>query len=72
MYFYVLMEIIEKWKVKNKMRISDIFYCIISEKARTHKKLRVVYENEALKERQCQNWFAKFQLKKNIEICFIY
>ncbi|KAL2731775.1 Histone-lysine N-methyltransferase SETMAR [Vespula squamosa] len=26
-----------------------------------HKKLCAVYANEALKERQCQNWFAKFR-----------
>ena len=26
-----------------------------------HKELRAVYGDEALKERQCQNWFAKFR-----------
>ncbi|XP_073967892.1 histone-lysine N-methyltransferase SETMAR-like [Bombus fervidus] len=29
--------------------------------SQAHKKLRAVYGNEALKERQCQNWFAKFR-----------
>ncbi|XP_033178062.1 histone-lysine N-methyltransferase SETMAR-like [Bombus impatiens] len=36
----------------------------ISEKAGTHRKHAsnyAVYGNEALKERQCQNWFAKFR-----------
>ncbi|EFN65190.1 Histone-lysine N-methyltransferase SETMAR, partial [Camponotus floridanus] len=28
--------------------------------SQAHKKLCAVYGNEALKERQCQNWFAKF------------
>lgn len=29
--------------------------------SQAHKKLCAVYGNEALKERQCQNWFAKFR-----------
>ena len=29
--------------------------------SQAHKKLYAVYKNEALKERQCQNWFAKFR-----------
>ncbi|EFN85788.1 Histone-lysine N-methyltransferase SETMAR, partial [Harpegnathos saltator] len=28
--------------------------------SQAHKKLCAVYGNEALKERQCQNWFARF------------
>ena len=47
--------------------ISDIFYCIMSKKERTHRKpklskqLCTIYWNEALKQRQCQNWFGKFR-----------
>ena len=29
--------------------------------SQAHKKLSAVYGNEASKERQCQNWFAKFR-----------
>ncbi|EFN82740.1 Histone-lysine N-methyltransferase SETMAR, partial [Harpegnathos saltator] len=29
--------------------------------SQAHKKLCTVYENGALKERQCQNWFARFR-----------
>ncbi|CAK9803100.1 hypothetical protein ANTQUA_LOCUS3582 [Anthophora quadrimaculata] len=29
--------------------------------SQAYKKLCAVYGNEALKERQCQNWFAKFR-----------
>ncbi|EFN75091.1 Histone-lysine N-methyltransferase SETMAR, partial [Harpegnathos saltator] len=29
--------------------------------SQAHKKLCAVYGNEALKERQCQNWFARFR-----------
>ena len=29
--------------------------------SQAHKRLCAVYGNEALKERQCQNWFAKFR-----------
>ena len=29
--------------------------------SKAHKKLCAVYGDEALKERQCQNWFAKFR-----------
>ena len=29
--------------------------------SQAHKKLCAVYGDEALKERQCQNWFAKFR-----------
>ena len=29
--------------------------------SQAHKKLRAVYGDEALKERQCQNWFDKFR-----------
>lgn len=45
------------------MRISDIFYCTISEMARTHRKPTrsyAPYGNKASKERHCQNWLAKY------------
>ena len=29
--------------------------------SQAHKKLRAVYGDEALKERQCRNWFDKFR-----------
>ncbi|EFN83700.1 hypothetical protein EAI_10236, partial [Harpegnathos saltator] len=29
--------------------------------SQAHKRLRAVYGNEALKERQCQNWLARFR-----------
>ena len=29
--------------------------------SQAHKKLCAVYGDEAIKERQCQNWFAKFR-----------
>ena len=47
---------------KIKRNIIVIFCFFIFAKGKTHrKKLCAVYGDEALKERQCQNWFDKFR-----------
>ena len=51
---------VEKWKIKRNIIV--IFCFFIFAKGKTHrKKLCAVYGDEALKERQCQNWFDKFR-----------
>ncbi|KAK6062057.1 hypothetical protein COOONC_00272 [Cooperia oncophora] len=37
------------------------YFCKGKNASQAHKKLCAVYGDEALKERQCQNWFAKFR-----------
>ena len=53
------MTFVEKWKIKRNIIV--IFCFFIFAKGKTRKKLRAVYGDEALKERQCQNWFDKFR-----------
>ena len=50
---------VEKWKIKRNIIVILLFYF---RKGKTHRKLTksYVYGDEALKERQCQNWFDKF------------
>ena len=52
---------VEKWKIKRNIIV--VFCFFIFAKGKTHCKLTksYVYGDEALKERQCQNWFDKFR-----------
>ena len=43
---------------KSKGTLSSYFAFLFSQ---ARKKLRAIYGDEALKERQCQNWFDKFR-----------
>ena len=49
---------VEKWKIKRNI---FVIFRKWKNALQAHKKLCAVYGDEALKERQCQNWFAKFR-----------
>ena len=49
---------------KSKVTFSSYFAFLFPQRenaSQAHKKLCAVYGDEALKERQCKNWFAKFR-----------
>ena len=47
---------------KEHFRLILLFYFREGKnKSQAHEKLSAVYGDEALKERKCQNWFAKFR-----------
>ena len=45
---------------KQDAHFRHISIVLIPNASQANKKLCAIYENEALKEKQCQNWFAKF------------
>ena len=52
---------VEKWKIKRNIIVYFAFLFKGKNASQAHKKLCAVYGDEALKERQCQNWFDKFR-----------
>ena len=52
---------VEKWKIKRNIIVVFCFFIFAKGKSQARKKLCAVYGDEALKERQCQNWFDKFR-----------